>query len=85
MDHATGVIDAGGSAPKALAIVKMKRVFYKALSYLVLGTGIAVIGVIAVPVIILVMMIMGIWSFLDHILSRLDQKERADSFSRDDQ
>lgn len=58
------------------------QVIYKALSRILLGAGIAVIAVIAVPAILLVMTIVGIWSFLNCMLSRLEQKA---SSRREDQ
>lgn len=61
------------------------QVLYKVLSRILLGAGIAVIAVIAVPAILLVMTIVGIWSFLNCMLSRLEQKARREDqvFSQD--
>ncbi len=74
MDNETGIIHIIGSAPKVSAIVRIKKAFYKVLRYLLLGIGIVIIGVIAVPTVILVMIIMGLWSLIDHLISRLEQK-----------
>lgn len=54
------------------------QVLYKVLSRILFGAGIAVIAVIAVPAILLVMTIVGIWSFLNCMLSRLEQKARRE-------
>ena len=76
MENKTDLIYRGSSAPTSTAIGKMKTALCQVLRYLLTGIGIVIIGVIAVPTVIL-MMIMGIWSFFDYILSILDQKKRA--------
>ena len=77
MDQETNLIVPESSAPKSTAAGKMKTALCRVCSYLLLGIGIPVIGVMAVPPVVLIMMIVGVWSFLDRILSVLDQNRNA--------
>lgn len=54
---------------------KMKKVFRKLLSQVVLWVSVAVIAIIAVPTSVLVLAIMGIWQLADYILAKLERKE----------
>ena len=74
MDNETGIIYIRNSALRVSHFEKIKKAFYKVLRCLILGIGIGIIGVIAVPTVILVMIIMGLWSLIDHLISRVEQK-----------
>ena len=54
---------------------KMKKVFRKLLSQVVLWVSVAIIAIIAVPTSVLVLAIMGIWQLADYILAKLERKE----------
>ena len=54
---------------------KMKKVFRKLLSQVVLWVSVAVIAIIAVPTSVLVLAITGIWQLADYILAKLERKE----------
>ena len=54
---------------------KMKKAFRKLLSKVVLWVSVAIIAMIAVPTVVLVLAITGIWQLADHILAKLERKE----------
>ena len=54
---------------------KMKKAFRKLLSQVVLWVSVAVIAMIAVPTVVLVLAITGIWSLADHVLVKLERRE----------
>ena len=54
---------------------KIKKVFRKLLSQVVLWVSVAVIAIIAVPTIVLGLAITGIWQLADHILAKLERRE----------
>jgi len=54
---------------------KMKKAFRKLLSKVVLWVSVAVIAMIAVPTVVLVIAITGIWSLADHVLVKLERRE----------
>ena len=54
---------------------KLKKVCCKLLSQVVLWVSIAIIAMIAVPIVVLVLAITGIWSLADHVLVKLERRE----------
>lgn len=54
---------------------KIKKVFRKLLSQVVLWVSVAVIAIIAVPTVVLGLAITGIWQLADHILAKLERRE----------
>lgn len=54
---------------------KIKKAFRKLLSQVVLWVSVAVIAIIAVPTVVLVLAIKGIWQLADHILAKLERRE----------
>ena len=54
---------------------KIKIAFRKLLSQVVLWVSVAIIAMIAVPTVVLVLAITGIWQLADHILAKLERKE----------
>lgn len=54
---------------------KIKKVFRKLLSQVVLWVSVAVIAIIAVPTVVLGLVITGIWQLADHILAKLEGRE----------
>ncbi len=54
---------------------KLKKVFCKVLSQVILWVSVAVIVIIAIPTSVLILVIMGIWQLTDYILAKLKRKE----------
>ena len=54
---------------------KIKIAFRKLLSQVVLWVSVAIIAMIAVPTVVLVLSITGIWQLADHILAKLERKD----------
>ena len=73
MNNEIRFIHSDGFAPKTDLKKQSKEALYKVLRYILLGIGIIFIAVIAIPTVILATILVGIWSLLDCILSRLDK------------
>lgn len=51
-----------------------KKVFYRALRFLLLGSGVGILLATSVLTIILITLFKGVWSAVDRMLSALDRK-----------
>ena len=51
-----------------------KKVFYRALRFLLLGSGVGILLATSVLTIILITLFKGVWSAIDRMLSALDRK-----------
>ena len=51
-----------------------KKVFYRALRFLLLGSGVGILLATSVLTIILITLFKGVWSAMDCMLSALDRK-----------
>jgi hypothetical protein len=73
MNNEIRLICRDGSAQEAVPRKKSRKILYKVLRYMLLWIGIVIIGIIAIPTVLLAIMLEGVWFLLDCILSRLDE------------